>query len=215
MVRAVWELWPLLAVFMAVLVFFHSSEFLLAATFNREGLSWDSLLISQPYVIAMVGALTEFALEALFVPAWKAQWQISAAGMVLVLLGEALRKVAMLTARGNFTHKIRRRQDSRHNLVTHGVYRYIRHPGYLGWYWWALGTQLLLVNPISLCLFACVAWRFFKERIEDEEHLLERFFGQQYTDYALRTPTWLPGIPGIVLARGGDTQYTHALHRAS
>lgn len=41
MVRAAWGLWPLLALFMAVLVFFHSSEFLLAATFNREGLSWD------------------------------------------------------------------------------------------------------------------------------------------------------------------------------
>lgn len=32
-----------------------------------------ALLISQPYVIAMVGALTEFALEALFVPSWKMQ----------------------------------------------------------------------------------------------------------------------------------------------
>lgn len=36
-----WQLWPQLALFIAVLLFFHSSEFLLAAVFMREGLSRD------------------------------------------------------------------------------------------------------------------------------------------------------------------------------
>lgn len=39
-------------------------------------------------------------------------------------------------------------------LVTRGVYRLCRHPGYLGWYAWAVGTQLLLCNPICTPAFA-------------------------------------------------------------
>ena len=32
----------------------------------------------------------------------------------------------------------------------------MRHPGYLGWYLWAVGTQVLLLNPVSTLLFAVV-----------------------------------------------------------
>ncbi len=34
--------------------------------------------------------------------------------------------------------------------------RYIRHPGYLGWLVWAVGTQILLANPICTIAFAVV-----------------------------------------------------------
>ena len=35
--------------------------------------------------------------------------------------------------------------------ITH--HRVIRHPGYLGWMVWAIGTQVLLLNPLSTVLF--------------------------------------------------------------
>ncbi len=34
--------------------------------------------------------------------------------------------------------------------------RYIRHPGYLGFLLWCVGTQLLLVNPVSCITFTIV-----------------------------------------------------------
>jgi uncharacterized membrane protein len=34
------------------------------------------------------------------------------------------------------------------------TYRYVRHPGYLGWFIWAVGTQVLLANPVCTLLFA-------------------------------------------------------------
>lgn len=37
--------------------------------------------------------------------------------------------------------------------------RYIRHPGYLGWLVWAVGTQVMLVNPLCTLLFAVVVSR--------------------------------------------------------
>lgn len=42
---------------------------------------------------------------------------------------------------------------------------YSRHPSYAGFFYWALGTQLLLGNPLSALVFAVVLWRFFSRRI--------------------------------------------------
>lgn len=50
--EAVWQLWPQLALFIAVLLFFHSSEFLLAAVFMREGLSRDCEFGCEPGFIS-------------------------------------------------------------------------------------------------------------------------------------------------------------------
>jgi protein-S-isoprenylcysteine O-methyltransferase len=103
----------------------------------------------------------------------------------------------MATAGGAFTHTIAERLSGHHRLVMHGIYRYVRHPGYLGWFIWVLGTQVLLQNAVSLVLFAFVTWRFFAQRIRYEEARLRdpRFFGEAYAQYARRTRTWIPGIP--------------------
>ncbi len=42
---------------------------------------------------------------------------------------------------------------------------WVRHPSYAGFFYWALGTQLLLQNPLSLLFFCVVLWRFFYYRI--------------------------------------------------
>lgn len=34
--------------------------------------------------------------------------------------------------------------------------RVFRHPGYLGWMLWAIGTQVLLINPFCTLAFAVV-----------------------------------------------------------
>ena len=36
------------------------------------------------------------------------------------------------------------------------VYGRVRHPGYLGFALWAVGTQLLLANPLCCCMFIAV-----------------------------------------------------------
>ncbi len=104
-------------------------------------------------------------------------------------------------------------------LVTRGVYAFVRHPGYLGWLLWSVGTQVLLQNPLSAPMFAYVvrrwlvhararraltpgrclcawtqSWRFFARRIPFEEARLREFFGRWYDDYAARTPTYIPFI---------------------
>jgi protein-S-isoprenylcysteine O-methyltransferase len=83
-----------------------------------------------------------------------------------------------ITAGSNFHHLIRTERDEKHKLVTHGIYAYLRHPGYFGWFWWCIGTQILLSNPICIAAYAFASWRFFSERIPEEEDTLIKFFGE-------------------------------------
>ena len=55
-----------------------------------------------------------------------------------------------------FTHLIKTERRPGHELVTTGVYRVLRHPGYFGWFVWACGTQILLCNVICTVLFYLV-----------------------------------------------------------
>lgn len=83
-----------------------------------------AFLLSKHYLVAMVCGLLEYGIEGIFVPQLKTQVQISYIGLALVVLGEAARKSAILTAKHNFTHDIKIYHRENHELVTHGIYRH-------------------------------------------------------------------------------------------
>ena len=185
-------------VYLMVLSFFHVSEYVATATYNPKTLSLDSFLInhSREYTIAAVASWLEYTLEYAFFPSIKSVSWICWVGIVMAVAGEATRKISMLTAMTNFTHIVSFRKHDDHKLVTHGIYAWFRHPSYVGWFYWSIGTQLILCNPVCAVLYAIAAWLFFKDRIEDEEEMLLQFFGNEYLDYSRRVPTGLPFIKG-------------------
>ena len=185
-----------LVVFLLFLAFFHASEFALAWAFHPAEVSTSSWLVSKPYCFAMSLAVAEYLAEKALVPGSKGNRHVACAGAVLAILGESLRKAAILTAKSSFTQVIQTYRRPQHVLVTSGVYRHFRHPGYLGWMLWCLGTQILLQNPLCFLVFAAWSWRFFAERIPYEEELLLEMFGAEYRDYASRTRLWIPLIEG-------------------
>lgn len=56
--------------------------------------------------------------------------------------------------------------------------------------------QLMLCNPFCLIAYSIVSWRFFRERIYEEEIYLLNFFGEDYLDYQKTVRTGLPFIEG-------------------
>ncbi|XVF67030.1 hypothetical protein PTKIN_Ptkin10aG0087900 [Pterospermum kingtungense] len=180
--------------FLAV-AFFHGSEYILAiAIHGRSNVTLKSLLISKNYLVAMVCSLLEYFLEIVLFPGLKEYWWVSNTGLVMVVIGEIIRKLAIITAGQAFTHLIKVYHEEHHQLVTHGVYRFIRHPGYSGFLIWSVGTQIMLCNPISTVAFAIVVWHFFAERIPYEEYFLKQFFGSDYEEYARRVPSGVPFV---------------------
>ena len=104
---------------------------------------------------------------------------------------------SILISGNSFCHIVQSSKREDHELVTSGVFSYVRHPSYVGWFLWSLGTQVVLLNPICFVLYTGVTWTFFNERIYAEEYLLLRFFGDAYSDYQSKVPAGIPFIRGF------------------
>jgi protein-S-isoprenylcysteine O-methyltransferase len=160
--------------FVASLCVYHYAEFIVTAYFHPEAVSWNSnantgFLInhSKEYTFAVLIAFVEALVKAYLgiVPSFIALAGLACGG-VLVLIGHFFRIGSEVTAGANFTHVISSDQQANHVLVTWGVYRLCRHPGYFGWAIWSIGTQLMLCNPVSLCLYIKASKMFFSSRLE-------------------------------------------------
>ncbi|XP_059168388.1 protein-S-isoprenylcysteine O-methyltransferase-like [Physella acuta] len=184
--------------YLMALTFFHWSEYETTALTNPSSLTLDSFLLdhSLEYKLAAVASCCEYILESYLFPELKELWWVSVLGATLTIGGEMLRKSSMFTARTNFNHHIQHTKQDGHTLVTRGVYRLFRHPSYVGWFAWSIGTQIMLCNPICLIGYTIVSWKFFNERIHEEEIYLLNFFGEDYLDYQKRVPTGIPFIYG-------------------
>eukprot|EP01134_Creolimax_fragrantissima_P001699 CFRG1699T1 len=181
--------------FILFLCTYHFLEFFTTAVFNPEGLSIDSFLINQSkeYGIAVSAAWLEYLVELVLFPSMKGSWVLYV-GASIAVCGQAMRTIAMWTAGSNFTHIIQYNKRDAHVLVTNGIYSISRHPGYCGWFWWSVGTQILLCNPGCMVLYAMASYKFFSDRIETEEETLVDFFAS-YKDYRTRVGTGIPFIP--------------------
>ncbi|XP_032350947.1 protein-S-isoprenylcysteine O-methyltransferase isoform X1 [Camelus ferus] len=131
--------------YMCSLSLFHYSEYLVTAVNNPKSLSLDSFLLnhSLEYTVAALSSWIEFTLENIFWPELKQITWLSATGLLMVVFGECLRKAAMFTAGSNFNHVVQNEKSETHTLVTRGVYAWFRHPSYVGWFYWSIGTQVV------------------------------------------------------------------------
>lgn len=183
-----------LGFYLGLLVCFHFSEYFVTSLTNPSNLSTDSFLLNQSlaYKLAIMSSFLEYLVESYLFVGFKKFNLIAMLGLLLAVSGDLIRKIAMFTAGKNFSHLISSSRDPEHKLVTHGIYAWIRHPSYAGWFYWALGSQILMLNPLCFILFFVTSYTFFKDRIEYEESKLVEFFREDYEDYRRRVGTWLP-----------------------
>jgi protein-S-isoprenylcysteine O-methyltransferase Ste14 len=111
-------------------------------------------------------------------------------GVSLIWAGIALRLWAVLTLSRFFKVSVIVQDD--HQLVTHGPYRWLRHPAYAGSLASLAGVGLALGNWISLLICVGGLLLAYVWRIRVEEAALRRRFGAQFDDYAARRRRIIP-----------------------
>jgi protein-S-isoprenylcysteine O-methyltransferase Ste14 len=89
----------------------------------------------------------------------------------------------------NLTDTVVTRRE--HTLVTHGPYRWVRHPFYVVGFLWGLSLSLLTANWL-LALFWIAAVTMLVTRTRVEELKLAERFGDDYRAYATRTGRFFP-----------------------
>lgn len=84
--------------------------------------------------------------------------------------------------------------SEKHTLVTHGPYRYIRHPMYTSLFGTAIAFSLLTAN--GLVAFTCLGSVTFMylARVVDEENMMLQTFGDAYEEHKLNTGRLLPRL---------------------
>eukprot|EP00366_Plasmodium_knowlesi_P004956 XP_002262454.1 Isoprenylcysteine carboxyl methyltransferase,putative [Plasmodium knowlesi strain H] len=115
--------------------------------------------------------------------------------MLFSLCGLLLRILGLAHCSKNFSfyvmdtdHLVDKCIKNKHTLVKSGVYKYMRHPCYTGWFFYALFLQLLLLNPFCFVLSFFVLWAYFYHTIRMEEKYLLECYGEEYRNYKLETP---------------------------
>jgi len=110
-------------VYIISLCVFHLSEFFVTAVWNPSVVSASSFMVnhSTSYTVAMLISGVEFLIRFLVFPTKNSTF-ISVIGLALVLVGQLIRSLAMITCGESFNHLIQHTRKQSHKLVTHGVY---------------------------------------------------------------------------------------------
>jgi len=181
-----------------ILAFFHWSEFVTQALYRSDSIELSSFHLnhSKEYKLMMVVSWVEYLLESYVYPDIKQVGIIASFGFIVCMTGLGFRIVAMVQCAENFSHIIEDDKRENHKLVTNGVYSLVRHPSYAGFAWFAVGSQVLMLNPICIVLFAGGCYEFFKDRIPYEEAAMMRkdYFGKAYKDYKKKVPSGVPFV---------------------
>ncbi|UCF28664.1 MAG: isoprenylcysteine carboxylmethyltransferase family protein [Chloroflexota bacterium] len=154
-------------------------DFIMIALRLGGGLIWLLILVYMIYPPAVSWATVPL-------PSW-IRWLGVFGGFVAVIL-----LIWMFRSLGtNITDTVITRRE--HSLVTHGPYRWIRHPlytfGALLFLSLSLVTQIWLIPLLAVPTFAILL-----QRTTIEEKALQERFGEEYTLYSKRTGRFFPRL---------------------
>jgi protein-S-isoprenylcysteine O-methyltransferase Ste14 len=115
-----------------------------------------------------------------------------AIGSVVILIGLIIRITSIITLKKQFTYTVSKIEN--HELIEKGLYRLIRHPGYLGQLIIFTGISTLLSNWLSILFMFIPVFLGYYYRINVEEKFMINQMGQKYIDYQNHTKKLIPMI---------------------
>jgi protein-S-isoprenylcysteine O-methyltransferase Ste14 len=115
----------------------------------------------------------------------------SIVGLALIVIGFTILLVAQVTLRRYYSSTLVIRED--HQLITHGIYRFVRHPIYLGNIMFFIGVPVYVSSLYGLLIMSALI-PIFLNRIRIEERMLTEEFGDAYRTYKEATSKLIPFI---------------------
>jgi protein-S-isoprenylcysteine O-methyltransferase Ste14 len=112
-------------------------------------------------------------------------------GLAMFAVGFALMTWAEATLGKQFSVEVAIQEQ--HQLITHGPFRHLRHPRYLGIILFSFGISLIF-NSLPALLFAMALTLTLLWRVRDEENLLHRQFGPAWEKYRQHSWSLIPFI---------------------
>jgi protein-S-isoprenylcysteine O-methyltransferase Ste14 len=144
--------------------------------------------------VVIVASLTAAIWISYVVPApmfGRAHW-LRLIGLLILAAGLFIRWTAILNLGSAFSANVAIRDSQR--VRTTGLYRFVRHPSYLGLVLIFLAVGIYSRNWISLAIALVPPTTALLYRIRVEEATLREAFGDEYIAYSRTTKRLVPGI---------------------
>ena len=119
---------------------------------------------------------------------WTPSW-VAVVGALMVVAGTTNNVVCQVTMGRSYSATLLTREG--HQLITRGMYAYVRHPIYLGVICVTTGIALFTTSLLGLIVLWGVI-PFILRRIRLEEQMLLDEFGAEYEAYRARTTKLVP-----------------------
>ena len=113
-------------------------------------------------------------------------------GISMMAIGEVIRQTSIHTLGKSFTAAVIIVKDQR--LIRNGLYRHVRHPGYLGGVISMIGVGLAMQSWAAVLAALLIVVSVYMSRIYVEEKALRKHFGKEYEDYSKETSMILPHV---------------------
>ena len=112
-------------------------------------------------------------------------------GMLIIVFGICIRIKAVLTLKKAFTLNVQISKEQQ--LITNGMYKFVRHPAYTGSILSLLGVSIALKNIPAILIVAICSFVCYQIRINVEEAVLQKYF-KGYSLYREKTYKLFPYI---------------------
>jgi len=113
-------------------------------------------------------------------------------GIALMAAGAALRRLCFRTLGESFTGEVRIRPEQ--HVVSHGPYRWVRHPGYSAGILMAAGAGLTQGTWLGTAVAVILTVAGYAYRVAVEERALAEGLGAPYREYMSRTKRFVPFV---------------------
>ncbi|MDR2084452.1 MAG: isoprenylcysteine carboxylmethyltransferase family protein [Bacteroidales bacterium] len=106
-------------------------------------------------------------------------------------IGEIIRAVTVGTTPKGTSGRNRKEQVAE-SLNTSGIYSIVRHPLYLANYLMWLGLLIFTANIFLIVVVSLLFFIYYERIMFAEEQFLTKKFGKEFTDWASKTPAFIP-----------------------
>ena len=144
------------------------------------------------YILITMGYILSFSIGATTIGRMNHWDTFFAIGFILIAIGLAIRIQSILTLKQHFTYSVAKIEN--HELIEKGLYKWIRHPGYLGQLIIFTGVPISFSNWMAVILMITPVLIGYIYRIGVEEKFMVEQMGQKYIDYQKQTKKLIPLI---------------------
>lgn len=118
---------------------------------------------------------------------------IQTVGFIVSVIGILISILGRQELGTNWTHAGEYQIKKNHDLITTGIYRYIRHPIYAGVFLSLIGGELVAESYLVFFFFI-ISFSAAYYQGKREERILLKHFGKKYEDYMKKTKMFIPFI---------------------